>query len=198
MPRASANNGSAGQFLQAWRGELPKVAASLTTALILFLASLTFAPVRQWLFGREVASYPLICTADPVAGPGGRRTVEFYVVNRSDKNFTGEELQRQLDDALRGSGSRASAGIRLPFDSVVGRIEQVRVDQAFNDSKGQLIATTNGRAVLIRIGDIHAGAILRVYIDLAGFPNLSPITRDAKGQVPFDYQTMQGACYTRL
>ena len=46
-------------FVAQWRGELPRVAASLTTALVLFLVSLTFAPVREWLFGQDVPSYPL-------------------------------------------------------------------------------------------------------------------------------------------
>lgn len=197
MPPASSSGG-ARRFLAAWRDEMPRVAASLTTALILFLISLSFAPVRQWLFGQEAASYPLICTADPIAAPGGRRIVEFYIVNRTGDNFTGEELQRRLDETLRGSGSRASATIALPFNSEIGRIEQVRGDEAFNDGKGELVAKIEGRRVRIRIADIHGGAILRVLITLADLPDIGPIPRDAKVAVPFDYLAMQEACYTRL
>ena len=197
MPPASSERG-ARRFYEAWRDELPGVAASVTTALILFLISLSFAPVRQWLFAEEVASYPLICTADPVSAPGGRRIVEFYIVNRSQDDFTGEELQRRLDESLRGSGARAGAAIVLPFNSALGRIEQARGDDAFNDGKGELAVRNEGTSVRIGIADIHGGAILRVLITLADMPDIGPIPRDAKVAVPFDYQGLQEACYTRL
>lgn len=184
-------------FLAAWRDQLPGVAASLTTALILFAASLSFAPVRHWLFARDVATYPLICTADPVAGPNGRRIVEFYIINRSRDNFSGEQLQQALDTALTGSGATASATIRLPFDGTVGRIERVVADEAFNRGKGELVAAIDGQSVRIRIGEIHGGAILRVFIVVAGLPDIGPIPRDAKIAVPFNYLAMQESCYTR-
>jgi hypothetical protein len=197
MPPASSKGG-ARRFLAAWRDELPRVAASLTTALVLFLISLTFAPVRQWLFGQEVGSYPLICTADPVAAPDGRRIVEFYLVNRSRDNFSGEELQRRLDETLRGSGTKASATITLPFNSEIGRIERVYGDDAFNEGKGELVPRIDGRQVRIGVGQIHGGAIMRIFIVLADMPDIGPIPRDAKIGVPFDYLDMQEACYTRL
>jgi len=55
----------------------------------------------------------------------------------------------------------------------------------------------DGQSVRIRIGDIHAGAILRVLIVVAGMPDIGPIPRDAKIAVPFNYLAMQESCYTR-
>lgn len=184
-------------FVAKWRDQLPNVAASLTTALVLFLVSLSFTPVRRWLFASEVASYPLLCTADPVAGPGGRRIVEFYVINRSPDNFSEQQLQRMLDSALEGTGSAASASILLPFDSAIGRIERAYADEAFNRDKGVLLVRQSERAVRLQVTQIHGGAILRAYVILADMPDIGPISRDAKIAVPFDYLDMQEYCYTR-
>jgi len=197
MPSRRAGSGQPKPFFAAWRDQLPGVAASLTTAVILFAASLSFAPVRHWLFAQDVATYPLICTADPVAGPNGRRIVEFYIINRSRDNFSGEQLQQALDTALRGSGSSASAAITLPLEDQAGRIERVVADEAFNRGKGELRARIDGQSVRIDVGEIHGGAILRVLVVVAGLPDVGPVSRDAKLAVPFDYLGMQESCYTR-
>lgn len=186
-----------GGFAQQWRAELPRVAASLTTALALFLASLTFAPVREFFFGEEVRSYPIFCTADPVVAPGGRRIVEFYIVNRSPDDYTADALQRELNEALRGTGSSASAAIVLPFDGVEGRIERAYADADFNRGKGELLVRAEPGAVRLVLRQIDGGAILRAVIVLADMPDIGPIPRDAKVAVPFDFQDIQQACYTR-
>lgn len=197
MPSPSGSKPPSQSFLAKWRDQLPNVAASLTTALILFLVSLSFTPVRRWLFAGEVASYPLLCTADPVAGPGGRRIVEFYVINRSPENFSQQQLQQLLDTSLEGTGAAASASIVLPFDSEIGRIERAFADDAFNRDKGVLLVRQSERSVQLQVTQIHGGAILRAYLVLADMPDIGPISRDAKVAVPFDYRDMQEYCYTR-
>lgn len=197
MPRRAPAKGERKPFFAAWRDELPRIAAGLTTALILFVASLSFTPVRRWLFASDVAAYPLICTADPVSAPGGRRLVEYYIVNRSEENFTEERLQQILEDALRGSGGAGSAMIELPFDTGAGRIERVFADAAFNQDKGEVHVAHDGERVRIRIRWIHGGAILRVFLVVAGVEDVGPVSRDAKLAVPFDYRAMQQSCYTR-
>jgi hypothetical protein len=185
------------RFLAAWWGELPRVAASLTTALILLLVSLTFKPVRDWLFQTDVATYPLACSADPLPAPGGRRIVEFYVVNRTARDFTGEELQSQLDETLRGSGSSARTEIVLPFNSSLGRIETARQDADFNNGKGELVVRAEARGVRISVRQIDGASILRAIIVLADMPDAGPFPRDAKVAVPFEFDDIRESCYTR-
>ena len=196
MPRPGASEPRK-PFVTAWREELPRVAASLTTALILFLASLSFTPVRRWLFASDVPAYPLTCTADPVATADGRRLVEFYIVNRSRDNFTGEDLQRRLDEALRGSGASGSATIMLPFRDDGGRIERASADRQFNEGKGEIHVAHDDRGVRIAVREIHGGALLRVHIIVSGATDIGPVSRDAKVAVPFDYLAIQESCYTR-
>jgi hypothetical protein len=185
-------------FIEKWKANLPGVAASLTTASILFLASLAFAPVRSWLFPGKAANYPIFCTADPVAGEGGRRIVEFYIVNHSDKGFSGAELQKTLDGALQGTGLSGRAVIELPFDGVEGRIEKAYPDTAFNNGKGQLGVAASASGVRLTIGQIDSASILRAIIVFADMPDLGPIPRDAKAlAIPFRLADLEEACYTR-
>jgi len=198
MTRRAAASRPRKPFVAAWREELPRVAASLTTALILFLASMSFTPVRRWLFASEVPAYPLICTADPLAAGDGRRLVEFYILNRSRDNFTGEDLQRRLNEALQGSGASGIATIVLPFrDEGGGRIERAVADREFNEGKGEIHVAHDDRAVRIGVRQIHGGALLRVQIIVSGIADFAPVSRDAKVAVPFDYLAMQESCYTR-
>ncbi|MBV9931441.1 MAG: hypothetical protein JO013_10920 [Alphaproteobacteria bacterium] len=185
-------------FLGKWRAQLPNVAASLTTALVLFLASLTFAPVRGWLFPRDVRTYPIFCTADPVVGADGKRIVEFYVVNRTGSDYSGAELQENLDKALEGTGLRGRAQIDIPFVGAEGRIERAYADATFNDGKGDLGVVTTPAGVRITIRQIDGDSILRVIVVVAGMPDIGPIPRDAKiTGIPFRFQEIQEACYTR-
>ena len=153
--------------------------------------------MRKWLFSAETAPYPLVCTADPVAAPDGRRIVEFYILNRSREDHSGDQLQQSLNEALRGSGSSPSAAIVLNLTGGEGRIEGAVPDAEFNRGKGELTASVEGETVRIRIGRINGGSLLRVNIVLAGMADIGPISRDAKVAVPFDYQDIQEACYTR-
>lgn len=176
---------------------LPGVAASLTTALALFLFSLLFAPVRGLLFGTGAPDYPIFCTADPVQGPGDTRIVEFYVVNRSRHGFTAPELQRTLDEALAGSGTAGAAAIRLPFKKIEGRVAKAAPDAEFNDGKGVLGVVHDADGVRIVIQQIHGASILRARIEVAGMEPNSAMTRDTKLAVPFDFEDLQESCYTR-
>jgi len=184
-------------FLQKWRDELPGVAASLTTAFVLFLVSLSFAPVRNWLFGEEARAYPIFCTADPVVARDGRRIIEFYIVNRSLEDYSAEALQGLLDQTLRGSGTSASAAITLPFRGGEGRIERAYADAEFNRGKGEILVRAEPGAVHIGLRQIDGAAILRVFIVLADMPDVGPIPRDAKVAVPFEFHDIQENCYTR-
>ena len=51
--------------------------------------------------------------------------------------------------------------------------------------------------VQIAIRQIDAGAILLVRILLADMPDVGTVPRDAKVLVPFSFEDMQEACYTR-
>ena len=185
-------------FFAKWKAQLPNVATSLTTALLLFLVSLTFAPVRGWLFPSAARGYPILCTADPVAAPGSRRIVEFYVVNRSRAELTGQELQQSLDKALEGTGLGGSAAIDLPFVGAEGRIERAYADIAFNEGKGELGVARSPTGIRVTIRQIDGTSILRAIFVVAGVADTGPVARDAKlTGVPFRFDEIQEACYTR-
>lgn len=185
-------------FLAKWRAQLPGVAASLTTALILFLVSLAFAPVRAWLFPGEAKAYPIFCTADPVAGEQGKRIVELYVVNRSRTDYTGEELQQLLDRALEGTGLSGRASIDFPYIGAEGRITAAYADSAFNDGKGDLGVAWSPAGVRLTLRQIDSASILRAIVVVSGLTDAGPLPRDSKVMgVPLRFEEIQESCYTR-
>jgi hypothetical protein len=185
-------------FFTAWRNALPGVAANLTTAFLVFLASLTFSPVRQWLFGSTVATYPLICAAEPLAdATGTKRIVELYIINRTEDEYTREQLQSVLSDALKGSGTSGTPSFSLPYTRGVGTIESAVPDAEFNKSKGELQVVNRGTRVDVNVQSIGSRAILRVLITVAGLPDKQPVERIAKSAVPFAFGQLQDACYGR-
>ena len=197
MSEPGVEEGSFRRFLGKYVDGLPSVATSLTTALALFLFSLLFAPVRGWLFGAGAPDYPIFCTADPVQGPGDTRIIEFYVVNRSRHDYTAPELQRALSAALQGTGTTGAAAIGLPFEQGEGLIARAYPDTEFNDGKGVLGVERTAEGVRIVIQRIHGASILRAKIEVAGMEPNSAMERDTKLAVPFEFEDIQEACYTR-
>ncbi len=176
---------------------------SLSTALLIFLGSLSFAPVRAWLFPPErIGDYPLISTAEPhVAKEGKKLIVDFFIINRTKDAYTREQLARLLQSRNTGSGSKPSPDIALKYWRKEGKIENVFLEQEFNDQKGQLdIAFQPGSdTVSIKIVDIAERAVMKVSIVIVGLPEIEhgTVTRMTKSAVPLLYEDYQDACYTR-
>jgi len=175
------------------------------TALILFSASLIFAPVRHLFFPSVIDSYPLICRAEAtVDAPRRNLVVEFYIINRRKDAYTNETLTDFLQQNNSDTQSVISPNIELKMSREVGRIESASADTEFNRSKGELNVSHKERSATISIDKIEPRAILRVLVVVADLPELraSPqadqyVTRVDKNAVPLVFDQYLDACYTR-
>jgi hypothetical protein len=187
-----------------WQDKIVRpVLVNLTTAFLLFLASLSFAPVRSWLFPAEtIRDYPLISTAEPsVSKADNRLIVEFFVINRTDHPYTREELVRFLHSNNPDARSKPSPDIELAYWRKVGKIEDVFVDKEFNDQKGTLdvVFQPGSDRIVIKVVNIKARAVMKVSVVIVGLPEVgsASISRMAKDAVPLLYEDYQDACYMR-
>jgi hypothetical protein len=193
---ASAEPPERPSFIRGWRAEWPKIAASLTTALILFLASLAFAPVRQWLVPSKDRDYPLFCTAEQVADLAGKRMlVRFYIVNRTDETLTDAKLGARLAEIDQRTGARSTAAITLKLWRDDGQIVGAGPDRDFNGDKGDLAILPIARGVAVTVRRIEPRAILRVTIPIAGLPDLQAEPLSARGVIPLNIGDYAEACY---
>jgi hypothetical protein len=179
-------------------GGIASVIASLTTALVIFLASLFFKPVREWLFPPAVANdYPLICAAEPVVDEASQKLkVEFFIINRTGKEYVREDLARILSSNTAQEGAASTPEILLTYSRNVGTIGTVHVDENFNKDKGRLSIFTPDKAIQIVVNQIKARAIMRVDIMIDNLPDLGAISRMTTAAVPFARDYLD-ACYTR-
>lgn len=187
-----------------WQEKIARpIFVSVTTALILFLASLSFTPVRAWLFpSKPFADYPLISTAEPhVSKADNKLIVDFFIINRTDKAYTHEELVTFLQLRNAVTGAKSSPDIELKYWRKEGKFAEVVVDQEFNDQKGNLDITfqPGSDKVLIKVVNIKERAVMKVSILIDGLPELkhTTTTRMTKDAVPFLYENYQDACYMR-
>jgi hypothetical protein len=198
MPSAAKPPSKPPSFFVAWRAEWPKIAAGLTTAFLLFLASLAFEPVRQWLFPAKDKSYPLFCTAEQEADMAtGRMMVRFYIVNRTGEEFTDETLKERLAAIDRRTGGRSTPLVTLTRWRNEGRVESAQADRVFNGDKGEISVRPVGSGVAIRVSHIMPRAILRVTIPVAGLPDLQPEPLSARAIIPLNVSDYVDACYGR-
>jgi hypothetical protein len=187
-----------------WQEKIARpIFINLTTAFLLFLASLSFAPVRTWFFPPKIIrDYPLISTAEPhVSNADNKLIVDFFIINRTDHAYTRDELAGFLRSNNPDAHSRSSPDIELKYWRNVGKIEEVYVDKEFNDQKGILdIDFQKGSdKIVIKVVNIKERAVMKVSILIVGLPELkyTSISRMSKDAVPFLYEDYQDACYVR-
>ena len=194
-----------GKLLANWQQGIARpVLTSLLTTLAIFLASLAFKPVRSFLFpAPPVAEYPILCTAEPYSDNSGKLLIDFFLVNRTGKEYTREDLTQILKAARPDLGPEISPDIRLKFKTVEGRPVGVleRIDAAnedpFNAGKGDLQVSRSGHTVVIVINHIVERAIMKVTMTVARQDLPQEVRRTATILVPFDFAAYQDACYTR-
>jgi len=195
---ASARKPAPVSFYTAWKAEWPKIAGGLTTAFILFLASLAFAPVRHWLLPPKDRDYPLFCTAEQVADLStARMIVRFYIVNRADEPLTDETLGARLAEIDRRTGGQSTPVITLRLWREDGKIVAPSADRDFNGDKGEVMVRPIARGTAISIRRIEPRAILRVTIPVAELPDLRPTPLSARAGIPLSVSDYADACYGR-
>lgn len=186
-----------------WRSyldQLPGVAGSLTTAALLFAAAVILQPTIQRLFSTPARSYPISCSADPVAldGEHERATAAFFIVNRANEALTAEQLRTSLSNALNRDVDSQGTAIRIHFGPYDGRFLTAEPDRVFNGDKGELHVMARDAETTIVIDRIEANAILKVDIVWTQSPPPPPenFTRDTKGALPFGRREYEQACYS--
>jgi hypothetical protein len=189
-------------FFQAWRDEAPKIAASLTTALIIFLASLSFSSVRHALFGTTPITYPLTCSMDTIRDlKRGLIIVEIFVVNSTDRDWTEEELRRQLLAGYGGASEVPTVRVPLSLTRMNARVLTFTADDDFNAGKGQMTTGASAKSAWFTVRSIAAQSILRARLTVAGLAEAAdpdvPISRVTRSEIPFDYAPLLDACYGR-
>jgi hypothetical protein len=80
-----------------------------------------------------------------------------------------------------------------------GYIERIVIDREFNPAdKGELVAELDKNDVSIKVQRIREWAVMKATISIGGLPMLEvPVSRMAKGSVPFDFEQYQSGCYSR-
>jgi hypothetical protein len=187
-------------FFSKWKDELPKVAASLTTALLIFAASTVAYRFRAFFYPPfEGFDYPLVCRAEAVSDPkAGTLTVEFYVINKTGDDYDELVLNRMLREQSQGTNAVISPVIQLVADRQFTAVDLAAEDKAFNNSKGELtVRIIPDNVVEIGVPTIKSRAILRALIVVSGLPDLEDVRRDRKADIPFAISPYERACYSR-
>ncbi len=191
------------EIFKGWQEKIARpIVVNLATALILFLASLSFQPVRTWFFPpKTISIYPLICTAEPhVSNDDNHKLiVDFFIINRTGKPYTREDLVNLLQTNNPDRSSNPSPDIELKYWRSYGKFEKVYVDEEFNDQKGVLEAGQESDRVMLKVININERAIMKVTLVVDGIPDLkkTSISRMNKEAVPFLYEDYEDACYMR-
>ena len=167
-------------FARKYKEELPGVAAGLTSALILFLVSLLFEPVRSFLFPSAARDYSILCVFNKRPDPTRRLLiVEGYVINRTDKTKSDEDLRKEL--VAQRMESAVAPTVTLKYDLPIGRIDSAEADDTFNADRGQLdVELVDEKTVRLMVTRIEPFAILRANIVVSGREdNLAAVTPEA-------------------
>lgn len=178
---------------------LRPVVTSLTTAGILFLAALLNTQFRHLVFPpATVRDYPLICRAEPYMSASGTLAIDFFIINRSDKEYSREELARLLRETQADPSRSPTPTIVLVYRRDVGEVTAVETDPEFNRGKGELNVSLagNGSDVRIDVNRIAARALMKVVVLTRGLED-RPTNRMTPVAVPFDFRPYQDACYGR-
>jgi hypothetical protein len=192
----------AGNFFKRYVDEMPGVAASLTTALIVFLASLSFSPVRAFLFRSEsVKEYPLLCFFEPAMDSSKKLLlVEVFVINKTGDEQTKEKLEKFLEAAAKETGRSFSSIINLEYSFPKGEVQSVEVDEMFNGVRGDLeVKSTKGKTVSVSIKTIARYSILKANIFVSGREETLAIASSDNMRalpIPFNIHKFEGRpCY---
>lgn len=187
-------------FLQAYVERLPEVAASLTTAAVLFVMAVIFQPTIQRLFSSPARDYPLSCTADPVSlDPAHEQArAAFFIVNRGSDALDAAQLRQKLEFALDRSVGPGGTTIPIAFGPYDGKFVSAVPDAEFNGDKGVLHIERADDRIAIAVERIEAGAILKVDVvwTQSPLPPAENFTRDTKGALPFGQREYETACHS--
>lgn len=193
-----------GKLFEDWEQQILRpIVVTVLTAGILVAGSLAFSPIRHFFFPpADVDDYPLYCTAEayPTKYQGEEALgVDFFLINLSGDEQSGDELQSILLESNRDSTVTPSTRITLEYNRSLGRVAAASYrDDAFNEGKGELEVETAGNTIRIVPRHLAARAIIKVSIVIADVITVSGISRGAQAAVPFDdIATYQRGCYTR-
>jgi len=147
---------------------------SLSTALILFLV--------VWIFRNKVEGYPLICIAEPYVSDEGLLLSDIFIINRTGKEWTEDELSNFLKLASHSDETR-KPDIELEWDGRKGgRILEIREDTLFNEGKGEVDII--GEAAF-RVMRINPKGILKFIVTTDVKWIMTDFNRGDKQYVPF-------------
>jgi hypothetical protein len=166
-------------FAKAYKAELPSVAATLTTTLIIFLVSLLFEPVRTFLFPSVASDYSILCVFNKRPDPTRKfLIVEGYVINRTDDTKFAADLQKEL--LAQAKDGAVAPTITLKYDLPVGRIDTAEADDTFNADRGTLeVERIDDKTVVLTVRRIEPFTILKANVVVSGREdNLAAITPD--------------------
>ena len=83
-------------FFTGWefkREVLRPLLTNVLTASVLFVAAVTFKP---WIYGLftppRVADWPIYCVLEPQLSDGGKMTVDLFIINLRDVDYTQDDL----------------------------------------------------------------------------------------------------------
>jgi hypothetical protein len=130
--------------------------------------------------------------------------VDFFIVNVTDRSYSRDDLNTMLQVLNRNPEVTLSPDIYLKYNRMVngqprGYIERIVIDREFNPAdKGELVAELDKNDVSIKVQRIREWAVMKATISIGGLPMLEvPVSRMAKGSVPFDFEQYQSGCYSR-
>jgi|KBSSwiStaDraftv2_1062776.scaffolds.fasta_scaffold00323_13 hypothetical protein len=195
MPPRASKPKPKGLF-RTWLAEWPKIAATLTVSLILFLTATASNKVRAWIWP-PIPPYPVICTAEPVWLGGDKRLVQIYLINTASEPLTSEDLRDRLRQSLGKDGGDASPAVLFPYLSGEPHAQSALADDPFNRGKGELRVAIQPNGVRVEPRQMDGLAILRVNV-LFAVDNPDPeFTRAMKGTNGiFDLKGPETRCYT--
>jgi len=176
---------------------LRPIVTSLSTAVILFTVALLNGQFRNLVFPKEVIrDYPLICRAEPYLTEDGIFAVDFFIISRSEEDYSKEKLIRFLTEQKLDPASSPQPKIELKYIRKVGSIASAAEDRHFNEGKGELGVEYTPEHVAIDVRRIAARAVMKVVVFMKGLED-KPNNRMTPSAVPFDFEQYQDACYQR-
>lgn len=186
------------EYWRSYVDEAPRIAATLTTAAILFVVAVIFRPAIQRLFSPPAPTYPISCSADPVTvdAATGRTSSSFFIFNRADEELDQAQLARHLTAAIGGHATPADSAIILQYGGYIGEFLRAQADPNFNGDKGDLdVSLINKKTIRINIKRIRAAAVLKVDIMALQSPPPPILSRDMKAALPFENRDYEQTCY---
>ncbi len=183
---------------------LVPISVNVTTAIILFLISLFFSPVRNFILGRDVyTEYPLFCTAEPVTYGENRKRlgIDMMIINKTLNDYNYVMLNKELKKIF-GPDSQTTPLIVLNQKKIrgkfLGNIISVEADKSFNKGKGTIIVKQRQQGrITISVREIKKYSVLRIRIEMDGLDiPVKVVTRQTKLIIPFDLREIERNCFS--